>query len=135
MPCNSEHLEANSQEEESRKACELLVYALTALGQASKDIPTWIKKGAKEYYGVPARLNELVRMLCATCQEMTKAQEDKIIYDGRNAKARKLAEWWDAHQKADRDRLREEAATRKRKKTKATALKKLTKAEREALQS
>ena len=132
MPCNSEYLEANSQEEESRKACELLVYSLTAMGQPAKTIPAWIKKGAKEYYGVPNRLNELVRMLCATCREMTKAQEDKIVYDGRNAKARQLAEWWDAHQKADRARLRKEAVTRRRKKLKA--LKKLTKAEREALQ-
>ncbi len=126
MPCRSDYLEANERELESRRVCQHLRYLLKALG---KNVPAAIAKAADEYYGDVENLDKNTALLCKMCQEV----DDKHIYNGRDPEARKLADWWDDHQERDRKRLAQEEADKHKAALRATALSKLTKAERDAL--
>lgn len=130
MPCNSDYMNPTHHEVESKLACEFLAYALPALG---KPVPEWVATAAREYYGNPKRLNDATVMLCTLCRAMTEAQKSAVIYDGRNAKARALAGWWEEHQKADVEREARETEAKEREKTKLGAFAKLTPKERKAL--
>lgn len=128
MPCNSDYLEPTRREAELQRTAKLLVYVAEWLGQAPAD---WIVSEASNVY---ARDERLVPMLCAEIQELTLNQLDAIMYNGRKAKARDLADWWEKHQEADRQRESKEARDRERDALRQSALAKLTPAEREALQ-
>jgi hypothetical protein len=39
---------------------------------------------------------------------MSTEDADRLVYDGRNPMARKLADWWEEHQKADKMRRNRE---------------------------
>ena len=105
MPCNSEHMNARPDEVLSRETAKLIVYLNTKLAITT---PAWIATAADEYYGAEDRVDEVVALLCTTIRGMTPKQVDAIVYNGKDETARKLADWWDEHQKADA--IREAAA-------------------------
>lgn len=105
MPCRSDYMEPNAREQESKLVCQLLAYVLMA---KKTPVPKKIRDGATEYYGDPNRLDEYTDQLCTLCKEMTEAEKDSIMYNGRNANARRLADWWERHQEVDRKRSEEE---------------------------
>jgi hypothetical protein len=115
---------------ESRRVCNLIIYLFTALG---KPIAPWIVKAADNYYGNTNRLDEATKILCEACRSLTKKEEDRLIYDGRDPNARKLADWFDRHQEWDARRVAEEEESRRKIMLKDRALKKLTVEERKAL--
>lgn len=125
MPCNGEYLNPTESEANSRLAAELIIYVRKSL---KKSIPKFVTETASSVYGAPSRLNELVSMLCTMCSNMSEAKQDRIIYNGRNSTARKLADWWEVHQEADKERLAKDRKTRIK-----NALKKLTPEEKELL--
>lgn len=49
-------------------------------------------------------IDELTNLLCLKCKhiEEDKVYADCIIYDGRNPKARELADWWEVHKDFDK---------------------------------
>lgn len=147
MPCRSDYMEATGKEKESKKICEHLVYVITELGEK---VPTNIKKASKEYYGIfdsqfnkfdvatqtdhyEMNLDDLTAKLCSYCKNMTEEQENKIIYNAKNKKARKLADWWEKHQEFDKQRIKQEKKEKADAKAKAKALAKLTPKEKKLL--
>lgn len=129
MPCNSDHLNPNEWERESKEAAQHLVYAMAALGT---EIPGWIAKAAGDYYGCPERINELTVMLCNLCKRL-EAEDSLILWNGRDWQARSLANWWEAHKQADAAREEREREAEERRRLKKQALSKLTEEEIEAL--
>lgn len=106
MPCNSDYLKPRPAEVESRRAAKLLVYVHRSLGRIST--ATWIVQAAESSYGNEQRLNDLVRLLCEACQDLTDDERDRIMYNGRKAEARQLADWWESHLAADEARVSRE---------------------------
>ena len=43
-------------------------------------------------------------LLCETIDKFTVEQEEHYLYNGRSKVSRKLADWWETHQKFDRER-------------------------------
>lgn len=103
MPCNTEYMEPTVQERQRRLAAQLLVYVYGAMKQP---VPKEISEGAASLYGGS---DDHVKQLCTLVGSMNKEQLDRIVYDGRNAQARKLADWWDEHRKEDWKRIEQEA--------------------------
>lgn len=99
MPCDCSHLKANEHEEESRKVSEFIVFVCKKLRKKPDPL---IVKTAKDYYGNPGQVHELTDMLCGLCRSMKPKEADLIIYNGRDATSRRLADWWDLHKKADK---------------------------------
>ena len=130
MGCRSDYMEANEREKESVRVAKLICFLFPKI---DKEVPADVKTAAAEYYGTVGLLDAHTALLCETLNNLPKSKMDAIVYNGRDPKARKLADWWDAHQKADRERKAKEKADAKTAATKKKALEKLTKAEREAL--
>lgn len=107
MPCNSDYLEQNHIEKELQKTAKLLVVLHKKMKVKS---PEWVVKASEDYY---CQEHKVVPELCATIRKLTKAQKDKFIYNGRDAECRKLADWFDEHDKADRERITLEKANKK----------------------
>lgn len=107
MPCRSDYMDPSQAESDSRDTAQLILFVHKKLGSNSAP-PKWVKTVADQVYGNPARLNELVVMLCGLCSNMTTQQQSDIIYNGRDSNSRKLADWWDKHEAADKQRREEE---------------------------
>jgi len=130
MPCNSDYMAASGQELESKRVCECIVYLHRSIG---RNVPKWIQLAADDYYGNVGRIDEATKILCESCRGLDTCQANVYIYDGRNSKARKLADWFDRHQEWDERRVAEEDEMRAKIMLKERALKKLTTEEMEAL--
>lgn len=63
---------------------------------------------AEAFYGDESKLNGMVVALCSIISGMTEEQKSKIVYDGRDPVARKLADWWDRHEAEDKARIARE---------------------------
>lgn len=126
MPCNSDHLEPSRYELESKRAAQCFVYLESKMGR----LPTkWIEESANNIYGSPNRINELTVELCNLC----KKAPDSIIYNGKDPKARKLADWWDEHQEVDRRRIEKEKEDAYKQRIKEKAIAKLSDEEQKIL--
>ncbi len=102
MPCDSSHMEARPDEVLLRETHQCFEYALIELRRA---VPMGIGKAAKDYYGCGGLpLNEAVAALCGLLRSLSAAKRNKIVYNARSPKSRRLADWWERHCKADKKR-------------------------------
>ena len=130
MPCNCDHMEPNEHELESRRVAQHLCYLL---GAASKQIPKEYKKIARSIYGKPLAVHSMTADLCRIIGKMSKGEKDHFIYDGKNKEARRLADWWEAHQEADAMKAKHARHKKKQDNLKLSGLSKLSPAEKKAL--
>lgn len=131
MPCDSSHCAPSGREEESQRVCELLVYVLDA---KNLPVPKEVRTAANTIYGNPVELDRDTARLCELCRDMTKSEQTKLIYDGRNPLARKLADWWEAHQVEDERKSLAEKEKERRKTLRKSARSKLTAEEIQAME-
>lgn len=129
MGCNSDYMRQTSEEEFTQQTAQNLVYVLKSL---KKPVPKDVLETSQDYYASDEN-DKLTPQLCSLIKKMTKKQKDTILYNGKNKAARQLAEWWEEHQEADKERVREEKAEKTSNKLRKQALAKLTKAEKKAL--
>jgi len=104
MPCRSDHMKPNIREIESQRVAQHLLYILPFL---DLQIPLGVREACAAYsQGRPNDLDEWTALLCSACKEIEANEElaDECLYDGRNAEARKLADWWERHKEFDRKR-------------------------------
>lgn len=73
--------------------------------------------------------------MCSAIRALTDEQMNRIVYDGRNPKARSLADWWEKHLEADRIREEQERKEAQEKANLDSALKKLTVEEMSAVRN
>ena len=130
MPCRSDYLDQNAREAELQRAAKLYIYVLE---QLLEGVPVYARVAANEYYCKDDKpLIELCKILTKLESKEPETFEN-IVYNGKNASSRDLANWWEDHRNADRKRVQDERAAKRKAKLRETALKKLTKAERVAL--
>jgi len=119
-------MEPHDYERRLQETAELLVFVKTELGL---NISKRLLNASENIYCKA----DYVPELCKTIRTLDETQLNQIVYNARRKQSRALADWWDEHQEADRQREEAEANERKRKALRKVALAKLTKEEREAL--
>lgn len=103
MGCRSDYMRANVKEKQTKNAATLYVYLASRLGE---EVPEYVTKAAENYYGDGNR----ERCMVALCDRLTRLQNEDvdtfetIIFDGRERQSRRLADWWEDHQKEDQKR-------------------------------
>jgi hypothetical protein len=136
-------MEPTEWEAESKRVCELIVWLEKRLREKevclesgcsphcphSVWVPDWVPEVAEETYGDPDKVHEATAILCELCRKTP----DDIIYDGRDRTARRLADWWDDHQEADRAKAESEADEVRREELRRQAREKLSPEEQEAV--
>lgn len=128
MPCRSDYMEPNGKERLLQETAQLLVYVRMNTN-SGVNVSNKLKSAARDIYCH----QDYVPELCDAIRSLTEEEQARIVYDGRNPDARRLADWWDKHQEADRKRLEEEYRQRQRDELRKKALAKLTPEEVEAL--
>lgn len=98
-------------------------------------VPEYVKFEANLYnvYDGSGRSGKVVPALCKALTDLSEEQRDTLIYNARDAKARKLADWWEEHQRHDQAMHRQEEYERKQKELVDSAKSKLTDEELKAL--
>lgn len=99
MPCRTDHMEPTARERHQREAAKHLVYIHGRMGQA---VPPRIAEAATDIYG--GQTDEWVKMLCTMLKQMNAEQIERIVYDAKDKRARRLADWYEEHAKVDAQR-------------------------------
>lgn len=101
MPCRSEYMEPTKREKEARRVAELIDYVYYWMG---KDPEIDIPRANQLHLDHSAKLDIWTDHLCSLCRNMTEEEKDSCIYNGRERDARRLADWWEEHESADKRR-------------------------------
>ena len=122
MPCRSDYMEQTGIEKRFQETCQLLIYVKEQLGLEVSDK---LRESADTMYCKDDRVAEL----CDVITKLDAGDREELIYGNPKDKtARKLADWWEEHEAADRARREKEAKEARKKKLKKSAWKKLKKA-------
>jgi hypothetical protein len=127
MGCDSSYLEPHDFEVQTQRAAKLLLYVL---GKTGGHPETWL---AQEAVNIYANDKRIVPQLCAALQALSPQQIESIVYDAHSVISRDLADWWEAHQRADAERAAREKGKRVEEELRKQALAKLSLAEQMAL--
>lgn len=126
MPCNSDYMEPSSKERQLQETAKLYRWLRRRL---SMSLSKQLVQAARDVYC----RHDYTAKLCGLVRSLDKEQQAQLLYNGRVEASRRLASWWERHQKADEARKKEEATARKLRKLAEQARAKLTNAEYEAL--
>lgn len=102
MGCNSEYMSQTTKERDLQNTAVLLVHVLQRLDRTPEP---WQTEAAKNSYCADERV---VPALCALLAGLDAQTRDSLLYE-RTSIARKLADWWERHVAADRERQQREA--------------------------
>lgn len=126
MPCNSDYMRPTLYEMKLRETAQLYEWLLAKKGiEARHDI----RKAAKDEYCK----SDYVADLCACLAELSEDELNEFVYNGRDPMSRKLANWYEDHQRADAERKESEAKAKQREALRKSAAAKLSPEEREVL--
>jgi len=86
-----------------REACQHIAWIHECYGTP---IPGWVERGIDWQIDSEEISHQIVAYLCEMCHAIEKIPTiaEKIIYNGRERKARNLANWWEDHQEMDNER-------------------------------
>lgn len=129
MGCYNDYQEPNEREKQSSLINRLLVKLYRELG---KPVSKELLETAKLPYGNVDTLDEDTDDLCSLIKSFTPKQQ-KLYLDWNVKKWRTLAAWWEHHQEADKERIRDERREKREEALRKKGLSKLTLAERRAL--
>ena len=107
MPCNADYMDPTQRERDSREVAVLLHHLARKLGMVTS---SELSAAASGLLGDVGRLDEFTAELCSLLRGLNDHKMNLYVYDGRDPMARRLADWWDKHQEADR--IREEKESR-----------------------
>jgi hypothetical protein len=127
MPCRDDWPSPTGAQARSQRAAKLLIYLY---GKKKQAVTEKLRKDAEDCYCD----TDNVKVLCAELTALSDKEFDKLVYNPRERGARDLADWWEEHQEADKQREAAEDAVRKRQELRLGALKKLSREEIEALE-
>lgn len=130
MPCNCDYMEPTTHEIRSKETAQHLVYVHKKLKTKA---PEDVVKAANDTYGNLGKLNEMVVSLCDILTNMDEDVRDAIVYNAKDKESRALANWWEEHQEADRQRIAKEKKEKKEKSLAEKAKAKLSSEELAAL--
>ena len=130
MPCNSDYLNPTQDELNKILVSKLIRYVDRKLEEKT---PNKIIKVSRDVYGKGVDLNIIVPALCSKLKSLSNEQKEEIIYNAKDKTSRDLADWWEEHQNADKERKKLEKEEKNKKSLVSNALSKLTPKEKKAL--
>lgn len=129
MPCETSPGEVAAWSDHCL-AVKLFNYVAEKIGSTDRRSTDNYKDGAPQ----PQNFTERVYIdLCGMMQSLTPERRDEIVYDARNPAARALADWWEYHERMDREREESARESAERNRLRKEAAAKLTPEERRAL--
>lgn len=119
MPCISDWPKPTEQHQRNQRSAQMMLYVCQ---KQKRKISITLKQDADDEF---CHTNYTVA-LCGLLKCMPDDERDALIYNARDPQARKLADWWEKHQKQDAVREKVEAEARRIDQLQASAENKLT---------
>ena len=132
MPCRYDEPIQGRRDIDTENAVELYIWLVSQFKTILDKKIVKMAKDKQQFFS-QEDANYVSERLCSFIRGLSNFQKERIIYNARNKMSRRLADWWEEHQEADRKREAEEKAEQERKRLVRQALSKLTTAERKAL--
>lgn len=102
MPCQTEEPDRNHVA--TQRAARLYLYVVRLLGEHGP--LRWVQELAANPF---AQDDRMIPLLCGKLKALGPAAFSAIVYNARSRESRDLADWWEDHQEADRQRQEAEA--------------------------
>jgi hypothetical protein len=125
MPCRSDYLEPTGKERRLQETAQLLIYLRQNTNTGVK-ISNKLKLAARDPYCSA----DYVPELCEAIRSLRSEDFDRVVYNARDPISRKLADWWEEHEEADRQRVEAETKKLREDAIRHKAISKLTDEER-----
>ena len=135
MPCNSDYMSPLQWELD---LCEVLKHLFYVKTMLKLPISKKLAQAQGTYYGSHYKcddLSPLTAQLCGLLRRLEPKVLNRIVYNARNSKSRNLADWYERHLAADKERQKEERKLKEIQRLKQSAKNKLTQKELNALLS
>lgn len=97
MPCRSDYMEPNQRERLLQETAQLYGYLLVETNQR---VPGPVADAANNLYCA----TDFVSHLCAAIRSMDSDTLKRVVYNPYCKTSRRLADWWERHEEADRQR-------------------------------
>lgn len=104
MGCNSEYMNPTGKEKQLRETAELYAYALRERHGTDYSLPGKVL----EALSTPYTNVDVTAELCEFLREQDLPTFESIVYNARSKDSRRLAQWWEDHEAADRARIAQE---------------------------
>lgn len=132
MPCECHYPTPSKEQSLNQRTAKLILWLLEKHGKRTAQPVSVVnvQKAATDMY---CRDESLVPFLCAEIERMTPEDLDRIVYNARDPMSRRLADWWEEHLAADREREEREKSHAEAEHLRRKGLAKLTPREQEAL--
>lgn len=114
MPLYDTDLTQTQAEKERMKASQMLMALNLKLGKKN---PTWLIQASEDYY---CEETKTFPALYQTITSLSEDQLNKLVYNGRDPEARKLADWFDTYQASEAKRIENEKVEKQAKRDKNT---------------
>lgn len=124
MPCNSDYMEPTNKERQLQETAQLLIY-VRMNSKSGVKVDSKLRSAANDIYC----RKDYVSELCSALHALPDDDFERIVYNARDPQSRKLADWWERHEEADRIREAKEAKDRRDEEIRQGLLKKLTREE------
>jgi 2-succinyl-5-enolpyruvyl-6-hydroxy-3-cyclohexene-1-carboxylate synthase len=121
-------MEPTGKERRLQETAQLLIYVRMNTKTGVK-VDGKLQRAANDIYCS----KDYVPELCDTLRSLSSEDFDRVVYNGREPMSRKLADWWEEHDEADRMRIAEEEQERVDTQLAQQALNKLSAEEKTAL--
>lgn len=126
MPCNSDYMNPTKKELRLKETAEFLVFVRKKTG---RHVDKKLRETSEAIYPKIDYVSEL----CYEIGNLSEDMLDAVVYNGRDKRSRKLADWWEEHQKADKQRIVHEKKVKNLLKERSDALNRLTLREKQLL--
>lgn len=133
MPCNSDYLEPSNYEVKIKEVVDLLFYVKEKVKIDNNELFNSMKENKDQIYFNQKLGDYFVTNLCEIISNLSEDKYKKLVYNAKDKNSRLLANWWEEHLEADKQRIKEEKRLLKEIKDKEKALNKLTARERKLL--
>lgn len=100
MPLYDTDLAQTQAEKERMTASQMLITLNNKLGKKN---PNWLIQASKDYY---CNENKTYLALYQTIESLAEGQLEKLVYNGRDPEARKLADWYDNYKLNEDKRIK-----------------------------
>ena len=104
MPCNSDYMQPTAFELKVIETAKLLSYVLSATNREVPGPIVELASGTRNRAIDKAIGDQVVAALCGEMDALTPLTREKLVYHTRTREARRLADWYEEHQAADRER-------------------------------
>lgn len=114
MPCKSDYLNPSNYEKDCKEIASHIVFISDKL---NIEVEEKYREASEDIYGRtsegPLDINAATIHLCSLIKDMDQPQLNSVVYNARDKRSRKLADWWETHVEADKKRLLEEVEKEK----------------------